>query len=233
MKNPFSISGVILLIILIYSCKKEIEYSIKDIDGNDYNTVMIGTQVWIKENLKTTKYNDGETIPLILDGAAWKNLFTEGCCWYENNIVDSKEIYGLLYNWHTVNTGKLCPKGWHVPTDDEWHTMIMYLDASASLTVYESTTAGDKLKEVGSTNWPSPNTGATNESGFTALPGGYRYNNGEFYGFGNFAIWWSSTEDPANDGNALNRALTDLESSVGRSFGCKNDAYSVRCLKNN
>jgi uncharacterized protein (TIGR02145 family) len=233
MKNPFRISGVILLIILINSCTKEVEYSIKDIDGNDYNTVMIGTQVWMKENLKTTKYNDGETIPLILDGAAWRNLFIEGYCWYENNIADSKEIYGLLYNWHTVNTGKLCPKGWHVPTDDEWHAMILYLDDSASLTVYESTTAGDKLKEVGSTNWPGPNTGATNESGFTALPGGYRYNNGEFYGFGSFALWWSSTEDPTNDGNALIRALTDMDSSVGRSIGCKNDAYSVRCLKNN
>jgi uncharacterized protein (TIGR02145 family) len=233
MKNPFRISEVILLIILIYSCTKEIEYTIKDIDGNDYNTVMIGTQVWMKENLKTTKYNDGETIPLILDSATWRNLFTEGCCWYENDIADSKEIYGLLYNWHTVNTGKLCPKGWHVPTDDEWHTLVLYLDDSASLTVYESTTAGDKLKEAGSTHWPSPNTGATNESGFTALPGGYRYNNGEFYGFGSFAMWWSSTEDPTNDGNGLIRALTYMESSVGRSIGCKNDAYSVRCLKNN
>lgn len=232
MINPLKITGIILLIILNYSCTKEDDNSIKDIDGNDYNTVMIGTQVWLKENLRTTKYNDGVTIPLIPDEAAWGNLFTEGCCWYETNMANSKEIYGLLYNWHTLNTGKLCPKGWHVPTDDEWHTLVLFLDETASLSVYESTTAGDKLKEAGTINWPGPNTEATNESGFTALPGGYRYNNGEFYSFGSLGIWWSSTEDPINDGNALIRSLTDLDSSVGRSIGCKNDAYSVRCLRN-
>lgn len=231
MNNLFKILGV-LFIVLLYSCTKVDDNTIKDADGNDYNTIKIGSQVWMKENLKTTKYNDGEPIPLILLGTAWKNLFTEGCCWYQNDIADSRENYGLLYNWHTVNTKKLCPKGWHVPTDDEWHTMVQSLDDSASLTVFESLTAGNKLKEAGNTNWNLQSAGATNETGFTALPGGYRNVIGEFYGLGNFGTWWSSTEVPSNDGNAYTRVM-DVTGMVGKSQGCKNEAYSVRCLRNN
>lgn len=231
MNNFFKISGV-LLIVFLYSCTKVDDNTIKDADGNEYNTIKIGSQFWMKENLKTTKYNDGDPIPLILAGTAWKNLFTEGCCWYPNDIADSMETYGLLYNWHTVNTKKLCPEGWHVPTDAEWHTMVGSLDDSVSLTIFESLAAGDKLKEAGNSHWAGQNSEATNETGFTALPGGYRNVNGDFYGIGNFGSWWSSTEAPTNDGNAITRVM-DATAMVGKSWGCKNEAFSVRCVKNN
>jgi uncharacterized protein (TIGR02145 family) len=239
MKNPFRISGVMLLFILIYSCTKEIEYSIKDIDGNDYNTVMIGTQVWMKENLKTSKYNDGEAIPLILDGTAWRNLFTEGCCWYENNIADSKKIYGLLYNWHTINTGKLCPKGWHVPTDDEWLQLISFLDPNALLRwPIESYVAGGMLKETGTINWTSPNP-ATNESGFTALPSGKSISGTSFFDekeHGNFWATGVRETSPLDPGleyygwhYIMNFDNTEVNSFYDRYFLQLN---SIRCIKN-
>jgi uncharacterized protein (TIGR02145 family) len=138
----------------------------KDVDGNVYNTVTIGAQVWMAENLRTTKYNDGTSIPLVTDSTKWSDLSTPAHCWYNNDKASYKATYGALYNWYTVATDNLCPTGWHVPTTAEWQILKDYLGSSVD---------GGKLKESGTTHWKSPNKGATNESGFTALPGGLPY----------------------------------------------------------
>ena len=146
---------------------------VTDADGNIYHIVTIGTQTWMVENLRTTKFNDGTAIPNITDNKTWQGLNSPGVCSYDNtsnyNMINT---YGLLYNWYSVNTAKLAPKGWHVPTDAEWKTLTEYLGGNS--------VAGGKLKEVGTTHWYSPNTGADNSSGFTALPGGYRDYDGTF-----------------------------------------------------
>ncbi len=136
---------------------------ITDGDGNTYNTVVIGSQCWMAKNLITSKYDDGTDILLVTNEAEWWNLTSPGYCWY-NNVTGN--TYGALYNWHTVNMGNPCPIGWHVPTFGEWETLDTFLG------IYQ---AGGILKEAGTVHWQSPNTGATNEHGFTALPGGFRF----------------------------------------------------------
>ena len=157
------------------------EPTVVDIDGNVYHTVTIGTQVWMVENLKTTKYNDGTAIPLVTDSAAWDELTTPGYCWYNNDSATYKNPYGALYNWYAVSTGKLAPTGWHVPTDSEWAVLTTYVGN----TYYGGLdSAGGALKSTDKTYWLSPNTGATNSSGFSALPGGFRDYVGTFYSIG-------------------------------------------------
>ncbi|MGD0754583.1 MAG: FISUMP domain-containing protein [Bacteroidales bacterium] len=165
-------------------------------DGQTYKTVKIGNQIWMAENLKTTKFNDGTAIPLVTDASSWEALTTPSYCWYNNDAASYKATYGALYNWYVVdvesNGGKnVCPKGWHVPSDAEWSTLTSYLGGDSI--------AGDKLKETGTTHWHGPKTDATNESGFTAVPGGYRYDNGKYYHVGIYGIWWSSTEYSTSD----------------------------------
>jgi uncharacterized protein (TIGR02145 family) len=202
--------------------------TVKDINGNIYKTVKIGTQAWMVENLKTIKYNDGTVIPMVTDEKAWKALTTPAYCWYRNDATGNKNKYGALYNWYTVNTNKLCPIGWHVPTDSEWRTLITYLGGEGI--------AGGKLKEKGTTHWENPNTGATNESGFTALPGGERKHDGAFENSGSNVdffrsngCWWSSTEQYAF--NAYYLRLYSSLSNVYNSLSVKQSGYSVRCLK--
>jgi len=194
--------------------------TVKDADGNKYNTVKIGTQVWMVENLKTTKYNDGTPIPNVTDSAEWINLTTGAYCNYDN-IESNDEIYGRLYNWYAVNTGKLAPKGWHVPSDYEWSILINYLGG------YES--SGGKLKETGFTHWKSPNYGATNETGFTALPGGSRYRYGTFGKVGDIGYWWSATE--SDDSLACCRILLYYTNAEISGFGTKDNGCSVRLVK--
>ena len=194
--------------------------TVTDIDGNVYNTVTIGTQVWMTSNLKTTKYNDGTVIPLVTNNAEWAALSTPGYSWYNNDEATQKSTYGALYNWYAVNTLKLCPTGWHVPSDAEWTILTTYLGASV---------AGDKLKETGTSHWSSPNSGATNATGFTALPGGGRYNDGTFGYLGSYGVWWSSTE--FDSGYAWPRGMYYYDSSVGRVYGNKEIGFSVRCVK--
>jgi len=222
MKNIFRISVAILLIFLIHSCKKNDDKIIKDGDGNVYTSVTIGTQIWMKENLKTTKYNDGTSIPIVTDNTSWSNLTSPGYCWYENDEATYKNMYGGLYNWYTINTGKLCPKSWHIPSNAEWITLTTYLGGES--------VAGGKLKETGTVHWSSPNAGATNETGFTALPGGSRYGIGLF---GSIAIgwWWSATEDNTTD--ALCWAMDYSNSLCAESIIYKKCGYSVRCIKDN
>lgn len=138
--------------------------TVTDVDGNVYQTIGIGSQFWIAENLKTTKYNDGTSIPLVTDNRDWSLLFTPAYCWYNNDEINNKITYGALYNWYTLNTGKLCPSGWHVPNNTEWAVLASYLGGPE--------VAGGKMKVPGTDYWNSPNTGATNSSGFSAFPGG-------------------------------------------------------------
>lgn len=194
--------------------------TVTDIDGNVYHTVKIGTQIWLVENLKTTRYNDGAPISLVTDSTAWSTLTAGGYCWYVNDIIN-KNIYGALYNWFTVNTGKLAPDGCHVPTDDEWTTLTTYLGGE--------TGAGAKLKESGTTHWRTPNAGATNETGFTALPGGIRNINGSFKAIGDDGYWWSATEY-GSTGKVWYRNMNYNNAGVVRVSNNKINGQSVRCV---
>jgi uncharacterized protein (TIGR02145 family) len=194
-----------------------------DVDGNTYKTIAIGTQVWFAENLKTTKYNDGTAIPNITGSNDWISLTTPAYCWYENNI-ENRELTGAKYNWFAASSGKVCPAGWHVPTDAEWTTLTNYLGGQS--------VAGAKLKETGTTHWAAPNTGATNSSGFTSLPGGQRQEaDGSFTGLGIYDIWWSSTPD--NTLKSWYRSNSWLNTEIFQSAGSLNvRGFSIRCLKN-
>ena len=223
----------VLFLLLATSCKKDDEETtITDIDGNVYNIVTIGSQKWMKENLKTTKFNDGSNIPLENDGIEWINLRTPGMCWYDNNI-DNKTLYGGLYNWYAVSTDKLCPTGWHVPSDSEWKQLEKFLgmtQAEADDIEFRGTDEGGKLKETGTIHWSSPNTGATNESGFTALPGGYRsMAGGNFVNVGTDSYWWTSSGK--SDNEAWERGLNYFLSTIDRIGSPKYDGFYVRCIK--
>jgi uncharacterized protein (TIGR02145 family) len=192
-----------------------------DIDGNLYNSITIGSQIWMVENLMTTKFNDGSDIPLVEDAGAWSVLNAPGYCWYNNDEATNKNLYGALYHWLTGNTGKLCPTGWHLPSDAEWTILTDYLGGEDL--------AGEKLKESGTTHWASPNTGATNETGFSALPGGYRAIDGSFDKIGNNGFWDSSTE--YNTSNRYGRVMSYDSSNVYRARLGKRRGLSVRCIK--
>ncbi len=195
-----------------------------DIDGNTYHSVTIGTQVWMLENLKVTKYNNGNAISGVTDPTAWSGLTSGAYSSYSNNATN-KATYGNLYNWYAVTDYRgIAPKGWHVPTEAEWTTLISYLQG-ASL-------AGDLLKATGNTNWIGTYTGASNTSGFTALPGGYialQNNVYGFYGIGTNGQWWSVTE--ADSGNAWKMSLTNTSAQAISDSGAKQRGLSVRCIK--
>jgi uncharacterized protein (TIGR02145 family) len=197
------------------------ESTVTDYQGNVYNTVKIGSQCWLKQNLRATKYNDGTNIPNVTNDGAWYDLTTPAYCWYENNYSTYGSVYGALYNWYAVNTGKLCPVGWHVPSDVEWTQLSDFLGGEG--------VAGGKLKETGTTYWNSPNTGATNVSGFTALPGGCRSYLEGFYSLKISGNWWSSSEEDAN--YALDRNLNYNLSQLSTMIDNKWWGLSVRCVK--
>jgi uncharacterized protein (TIGR02145 family) len=192
-----------------------------DIEGNVYKNVTVGTQTWMAENLKTTRYNDGSSIPLVKDETKWAGISTPAYCWYKNDEDAFKPVYGALYNWYSISTGKLCPVGWHVPGDEEWNVLTIYLGGEDI--------AGGKLKETGSTYWVEPNTGATNESGFTAYPGGFRYIDGKFFDFGFSCYWWSSTE--YSESRSWFRFIYYNDAIAHRFNNNKKNGFSVRCIK--
>jgi len=196
--------------------------SVNDVEGNTYTVIVIGTQVWMGENLKTTKYNDGTTIPLVSDGASWIFLSTPAYCWYNNDSSSYSNTYGALYNWYTVNSRKLCPTGWHVPSDAELTILFDYLGGD--------TVAGSKLKEAGTTHWIFPNAEASNESGFTALPGGWRYPhiNGDFTNINHSGIWWSSTESSQEYSWKWQLGYNQID--IQRGYSNKKFGFSVRCI---
>ena len=194
-----------------------------DADFNIYPVVIIGTQIWMAGNLKTTKYNDGTAIPNVTDNISWNTTAAGAYCDYSNTPTYSN-TYGRLYNWYvvtTTNPKKICPTGWHVPTDAEWTT----LSASSG----GESVAGGKLKETATTHWTSPNTGATNETGFTALPGGYRDGSGSFGLTGSYGFWWSSSISGST--YAWYRYTNNTSSSIGSGDNDQHAGFSVRCLK--
>ncbi len=194
---------------------------IADYDGNIYNTVQIDTQLWLQENLKVIHYRNGDPIPNITDNTEWNFNSMRACCDYNNSPVNG-EIYGKLYKWYVASDPRnLCPKGWHIPTDAEWTTLVTYLGGEK--------VAGGKLKETDTTHWQSPNPGATNETGFTALPGGYRDNLGTFMLMGVIGQWWSSTEDSPNWAHCF--CMFYGKSAVTRNIEYKTSGQSVRCVE--
>jgi uncharacterized protein (TIGR02145 family) len=191
-----------------------------DYDGNAYPTFTIGTQTWMGENLRVTHYRNGEAIPNVTNNAAWAALATGAYCWYDN-YQPTNIKYGGLYNWYSVNDARgLCPQEWHVPTHAEWTTLTTYLGGTL--------VAGGKMKSV-SALWTSPNPDATNNSGFSGLPGGYRGNDGSFINIGNNGYWWSSTEYSSL--NAWLRGLNYYNGSVYESYMNMKAGVSVRCLR--
>jgi len=194
--------------------------AVSDCEGNYYNVVTIGTQVWMAENLKTTHYCNGDPIPEVTDSAQWYNQSTGAYCNYANN-ANIAATYGRLYNWYAVTDNRgLVPVGWHVPTENDLNTLKTFLGIN---------TAGGKLKEAGTVHWMSPNTGATNESGFTALPGGDRQWPYAFGSLGTYGNWWTSTEFDLSSGIWLYIHHTSTVMSGGPNY--KVSGFSVRCIK--
>lgn len=253
MKTKIYLSTFLVVLVLLMSCEKDnnnnnnngnnngnngddfsivfnpnVSYgSMTDQDGNVYKTVTIGSQTWMAENLRTTKYNDGSSIPNLTDASDWHYTTSGAYCNYNNSTdEDLIKIYGRLYNWHSINSGKLAPNGWRIPTDDDWLDLLEYLggfDIGPS-----------KLKEKGTTHWKSPNADATNESGFTALPGGsrdgYISNDIEFNNKGELGNWWTNTEHITN--SSYSYCLSYQGGGISRSNYPKYFGFSVRCIKN-
>ncbi len=204
-----------------------------DIEGNVYKTVKIGSQWWMAENLKTTRYNDGSPIPNITGNPEWESSYGPAYCWYDNDIAN-KDLYGALYNTYAAFMGadvendrrQICPTGWHVPLSRDWYMLMLTLDPDAIENANPaSETAGGKLKEAGTSHWLSPNTGATNESGFTALPAGKRHENGIFMNKGEIAWWWG-------DAGTSIRSVDYNSTYVGLGETNNNHGFSVRCVRN-
>lgn len=233
-----TVNTIIFYMLLIGTINAQDIDTVTDIDGNIYQTVNFGNQVWMKENLKTTTYSDSTPIPNVTDEAEWTTLTSGAYMWYENDEKSNKNTYGALYNWYTVETNKLCPIGWHVPTDEEWNILEIYFGMSqndAYKTSYRATGKGGKLKAAGTVQggdglWHTPNEDATNESGFSALPGGFSYfNDGYSYGLGSYGFWWSSSDASPTD--AWYRLLYYYSGFVSRNTYNKKYGFSVRCVR--
>lgn len=204
--------------------------TVTDIDGNVYSTVVIGNQEWMQENLKTTRYKNGVAIPTGLSGAQWQTT-TNGAYSVYNDSAIYNTVYGKLYNWYAVvDPNGLCPVGWHEPENWEWNVLLRTIEPGIDTNlVFTSQTAGGAMKETGLTHWVSPNTGATNSSGYTGLPGGYRYIQGLYLSVGQYGSWWTSTQSSSTNG-LLYELYCDL-SPVGQNIYNKNYGFSVRCVK--
>jgi len=231
LNRNYLVVQLLLTVVLLISigCKKSDDNpppvsanTVTDIDGNVYNTITIGTQVWMKENLKTVHYKNGDAIPTGLDDAQWVATTSGACAIYEDNSANNT-AYGKLYNWYAVvDPRKIAPAGWHVPTETEWTTLTTFLGGS--------TIAGGKIKEAGLTHWNSPNTGATNSSGFTGLPGGDRYPIPSYGNIGIFGYWWSTTETFVDDKAEL--LGVSIYSEQANIYADKKIwGLSVRCIK--
>jgi uncharacterized protein (TIGR02145 family) len=207
----------------------EIAGKVRDVDGNLYDVVTIGTQTWMAENLRVTRYSNGEPIPNVSDAAEWSNLTTGARCDYDND-PGKVTTYGRLYNWEAVNDARnIAPSGWHVPYDEDWKQLEMCLGISQSEVDqlgWRGTDVGSKMKKAETELWGSD---ATNESGFSALPAGYRTSTGAFDNMDLSAYFWSCSLDYW--GNAWYRTLNYFDSGVGRLGDDRHFGFSVRCVK--
>lgn len=220
-KIPSFLLILVVLVTVLTGCSKEEKPldPLADIDGNVYKTVTIDSRIWMAENLRTTRYNDGGEIPLTTDAREWNNLAADGFYWY-NNDASYKDTYGALYNGYAVTAGNLCPSGWHVPSIEEWRELSRALGDSAK--------AGSKMKEAGTDHWLAPNN-ANNSSGFNALPSGIRYFEGTFSSIQTFTGIWSSSEAALSD--IWYAGLYYAESSLSLNHKNKKYGFSVRCIK--
>jgi uncharacterized protein (TIGR02145 family) len=221
-------SGIILgflIISCISACKKEHETiplsdTVVDIDGNIYHSVTIGTQVWMLENLRTSRFNNGEPIPQVQIWDSWSMLESSGFCWYWNDSSTYHDDDGILYNWYAVSTGKLAPKGWHIPSEEEWMELATFLGGQEI--------SGGKMKESGTEHWVTPNNGGTNESGFTAYASGIRSHDGQFALHGLQTGYWSSSQ---KWGWGISYLLSYDRRHLYTYLIFKEEGFSVRCVR--
>jgi uncharacterized protein (TIGR02145 family) len=209
---------------LITGCKKDSidpPAPVTDIEGNIYKTVRIGSQIWMGENLKTTKLNDGTAIPLVTGSAAWTNLTSPGYTMYNGQDTSYKKKYGLLYNGYSCSVNNICPTGWHIPNNEDFNKL--------KETLGDSISAGGKLKETGILKWKSPNSGASNNSGFQAVPSGFRYFDGSYAAFSLFTAFWVQEEPDIDSKNYFSLSYNDSKIKYGQVS--KNFGFSVRCIK--
>jgi uncharacterized protein (TIGR02145 family) len=219
---------VVAIIVIISSCKKEnssqnnacSSTTVTDIDGNVYNTIKIGTQCWMQQNLKTTHYRDGSAIIEMEDSASWANAYGVGAwCYFEGNS-SYNNTFGKLYNWYAAtNPRQLCPAGWHIPTDSDFQKLSDYLGGNS---------VSASHMELISSLWQAPNNGADNSSGFSALPGGEREGYGSFDDFSIRAYFWTST--PYNSVFSWNRGVYTDDSICYHFFDINTAGHSIRCV---
>jgi uncharacterized protein (TIGR02145 family) len=230
MSSSFSkFPGAVLLmlgLIGITSCtlNQGNEGKLEDVDGNRYDLVKIGEQVWMAENLKVTHLKDGTPIDMVENYDEWASLSLPAYCWYNNDSLN-RDTYGALYNSYVIETGMLCPEGWHVSTDEDWTELETFYGGA--------TVSGGSLKAAGTEFWKAPNTGAVNADGFSALPGGYRNYAGPFNLVRITGFWWTSSERSwyGSDPKLLYRSVKYNEESVVRDIAVKTNGLSVRCVK--
>lgn len=211
----------ILFAVLVFLTLKNQAQVVTDYDGNVYDTVVIENQVWLKQNLKTTHDNNGILIPNVIDSTAWAALLSEGRCYYNNDSSAYDSVYGPLYNWYVAHNSNVCPLGWRVPSYVEWQAVENILGGYPL--------AGGEMKEADTLHWKSPNTGATNNSGFTGLPGGGRSPAGPFQFIRENGLWWTSTSN--NSSSAWGLYMWYLSPGVEHDPVTKNYGVSIRCMK--
>lgn len=231
---------LIFFVIAASGCSKEqavmqkAAQPVTDIDGKTYKTVQIGDQIWMAENLAVTRYRNGDPVPGVAEEGKWVVLETGAWSEYDNDAEKGK-VYGKLYNWYAVADPRgLAPEGWRIPTEEDWRELEAHLgmkpeDVGEIEFRGNEQNVGSKLKETGTEHWKAPNTGSTNETGFTALAGGYRDNDGPFNFFGRYGAFWTATE--AENGRVWFRGMTTTEKGVYRFSFNKKCGFSVRCVK--
>ncbi|MGQ8336304.1 fibrobacter succinogenes major paralogous domain-containing protein [Sunxiuqinia sp. A32] len=222
---------LLMLMSVIISCSKDNAETIEDFtgdsgtfvdqrDGQTYKWVRIDSQIWMAENLKTILFDSGNQIPQVIESSEWVNSRTSSYCWYDNDETIGK-TYGALYNWYAVESGKLAPIGWHVPSESEWEELIEFIGGN--------TIAGEELREEGNQHWIENSQNTNNVHGFSALPSGYRsYEEGSFNHLGANAIWWSST---AKTEQTARMYSISSSSSIFTTTEQKWWGYAVRCIK--
>ena len=249
MKRIFWLGIAVVMMISVFSCsnddngkgsKNKNDFictnetgTLKDINGNVYRTVKIGNQWWMAENLKVTHYKNGDPISMITDHSKWANLSSGGFSSYE---LDNDYIatFGWLYNWYAIKDSRgIAPEGWHIPTDNEWKKLEMFLgmsQAQVDSNGFRGNDEGNKIKESGTQYWNTENNNATNESCFTALPGGELFP-GNFPYNSIYAFFWTASEYEENKNEAWQRTLYVNDSRISRSTANKHHGFSIRCVK--